>query len=184
VDKHSKRLIDVPASLGFGIDTSNPGRVVYNEGVHVGYRYYESFDVPVAYPFGHGLSYISFEYSNLVVSPMSATGDFEVKVDVKNTGELAGKEVVQIYVKDLVSSSVRPALELKGYAKLNLDRGQTKTASVQLDKHALKFFDERRDRWIAEQGQFEILVGSTMKSLKHTAIITLDKTLTWTSERE
>lgn len=169
--------------MGFGIETSNPGRVIYNEGVHVGYRYYESFDVPVAFSFGHGLSYTSFEYSNLAVSPISTAGDFEVKVDVKNTGELAGKEVVQIYVKDLISSSVRPALELKGYAKLSLDPGQTKTASVKLDKHALKFFDERRNRWTAEQGQFEILVGSRLKNLQHRAVVTLDKTLTWTSER-
>ena len=172
----------MPASLGFGIDTSNPGRVIYNEGVHVGYRYYESFDIPVAFPFGHGLSYTLFEYINLIVSPVSVMGDFEVKVDVKNTGGLAGKEVVQVYIKDLVSSCIRPALELKGYTKLSLEPGQTKTATIKLDKHALKFFDERRNHWVAEQGQFEVLVGSTLKSLTHKAVTNLERTLTWVVE--
>jgi beta-glucosidase len=118
-----------------------------------------------------------------MVSPISAKGHCEVKVDIKNTGDLAGKDVVQIYVKDLVSSSVRPALELKGYTKLRINPGQIETVSVKLHKDAFKFFDERRDGWTAGQGQFEVLVGSTLKVLKNKAGVTLDKTLTWTSER-
>jgi beta-glucosidase len=82
------------------------------------------------------LSYTTFEYSNLKVSPISSTGEFEVTIDVKNIGDLAGKEVVQVYIKDLVSSSARPILELKGCTKLNLEPGQSKTASIGLDKHA------------------------------------------------
>ena len=157
---------------------------MYNEGAHVGYRYYESFKVPVAFSFGHGLSYTTFEYSNLDVSPISAAGEFEVKVDVKNTGDLAGKEVVQVYINDLVSSSVRPTSELKGYAKLSLEPGQMGTASIKLDKHALKFFYDRRDWWVAEKGQFEILVGSTLKSLKHKAVVELKETMIWKTERD
>lgn len=155
---------------------------MYNEGVHVGYRYYESFDVPVAFSFGHGLSYTSFEYSDLKVSPISDQGEFTVEIDVQNTGDLAGKEVVQVYIKDVVSSSVRPALELKGYTKLDLEPGQKRTASIKLDKHALKFFDEKRDWWVAEKGEFQVLVGSTLKSLKHKEVVSLGKTLIWKGE--
>lgn len=179
-----KRLLDVPASLGFGIDTANPGRVIYNEGIYVGYRYYETFDVPVAFPFGYGLSYTTFEYSNLKVSSVSSTGDFEVTVGVKNTGKLAGKEVVQIYIKDLISSSKRPSIELKGYTKLFLQPGEVKTASVKLDRNALKFYDETRNWWVAEKGDFEVSVGSTLKDLKHKAKITLAESLIWKGEKE
>lgn len=133
------------------------------------------------------MSYTTFDYSNLKVSPISSEGEFEVTIDVKNTGDLAGKEVVQVYVKDLVSSSVRPALELKGYSKLSLEPGQTKTAYVKLDKHALKFFDERRDWWVAEKGEFKILVGSTLQSAKeskHKAVVSLEKSLIWNDRRD
>jgi beta-glucosidase len=179
-----KRLLDVPASLGFGIETANPGRVIYNEGVHVGYRYYESFGVPVNFAFGHGLSYTTFEYSNLKLSKVSPEGGFEVTIDVKNVGGMAGKEVVQVYIKDLVSSSVRPAIELKGFTKLSLDPGQTKTATVKLDKHALKFFDEKRDWWVAEKGEFEVAVGPMLKDLKAKGTIRLEKTLIWKGDRD
>lgn len=97
---------------------------------------------------------------------------------------MAGKEVVQVYINDLVSSSVRPTSELKGYAKLSLEPGQMGTASIKLDKHALKFFYDRRDWWVAEKGQFEILVGSTLKSLKHKAVVELKETMIWKTERD
>ena len=176
----SLRVQDGPAFLGFGIETANPGKAIYNEGVHVGYRYYESFGVPVAFPFGHGLSYTTFAYSNLKASPINSAGEFEVTVDVENTGSTAGKEVVQVYVKDLVSSIVRPSLELKGFTKLSLEPGQKKTASIKLDRDALKFYDEKRERWIAEEGDFEILVGSTLKSLGERVTVKLEKTMCWT----
>lgn len=175
---------DHPASLGYGIETTSPGRVIYSEGVHVGYRYYESYDVPVAFPFGHGLSYTTFEYSNLVVSPINSAGEFEVTVEVKNTGSMAGEEVVQVYVKDLIASSLRPSLELKGFTKLSLEPGMTQTASLALDRHALKFYDERRDRWVAEKGDFHILVGSTIRDLQQKALATLKNTITWQTERD
>lgn len=171
---------DCSASLGFGIETTNPGKAVYNEGIHVGYRYYESFDVPVAFPFGFGLSYTTFAFSNLKISSINSVGEFEVTVDVENTGTMAGKEVIQVYVKDLISTSVRPSLELKGFTKVSLEPGQKKTATVKLDRDALKFYDEKRDRWVAEKGEFEILVGSNLRSLSEKATVTLRDSLFWT----
>lgn len=181
---HRRSLKDCPASLGFGIESASPGRVIYNEGIHVGYRYYESFDVPVAFPFGYGISYTTFGYSNLTVSPIDLAGNFEINIDIENTGTLGGNEVCQVYVSDLVSSSVRPSLELKGFTKVYIEPGQSQRVSIKLDRHALKFFDERRDWWVAEEGEFEILVGSTLKDLKHKAVAKLEKTLTWKSERD
>jgi len=183
-DTIRRLLKENPASLGFGRETANPGQVIYNEGIHVGYRYYESFDVPVAFPFGYGISYTTFEYSDLKVSPVSPAGEFEVAIDVKNTGTVMGQEVVQVYVKDLVSSSVKPALELKGFTKLSLKPGETQTAIVRLDRDALKFYDERREWWTAEKGEFEILVGSTLRDLGHKATISLKDTITWRTERD
>jgi beta-glucosidase len=181
---HRRLLKDNPAFLGFGIETTNPGQVIYNEGIHVGYRYYESFDVPVAFPFGYGLSYTTFEYSNLKVTSINIAGEFEVAIDVRNTGSLQGQEVVQVYVKDLVSSSLKPLLELKGFTKLNLEPGESQTAIVKLDRDALKFYDEKREWWTAEKGEFEILVGSTLRDLKNKAMVSLEKTITWKTERE
>lgn len=179
----SRRLKDNPTSFGYGIETANPGRVIYNEGVYVGYRYYESFNVPVAFPFGYGLSYTTFEYSGFEVSPINIAGQFQVVINVKNTGKLAGKEVVQGYIGDVVSSSVKPILELKGFTVISLSPGQSRTVIIKLARDGLRFWDERRDWWTAEKAELEVLVGSTIRDPNHKATVSLER-LAWRDRDE
>jgi len=140
------------------------GTVVhYREGVFVGYRHYATRGVEPLFPFGHGLSYTTFEYSDLRLSPpaLQADGTLEVSVDVTNTGDRAGKEVVQLYVRDLESSVERPLRELKGFEKVLIEPGQTRTVTFTLTREDLSFFDAKANRWVAESGAFEVMVGGS-----------------------
>jgi len=130
------RLVDTPAVLNW---PGGNGKVQYGEGLFIGYRYYDAKQVPVQFPFGFGLSYTTFEYSHARVSA-AAFKDVEgvtVSVDISNTGKVAGKETVQVYVHDRQSGLVRPEKELKGFAKIELQPGETKTVSIDLDFRAL-----------------------------------------------
>lgn len=133
-------------------------RVDYSEGVFVGYRGYDRSGKEPFYPFGYGLSYSTFDYSNLTVEK---TGEYEVTVsfDVKNTGRMDASEVAQVYVRDVESSVPRPLKELKGYEKVFLKKGETKRVTIVLDKDAFSYYDMNRHQFVVEKGAFEILVG-------------------------
>ena len=159
------RLEDSPAF----INASFPGcrEVNYGEGIFVGYRYYDKKDVTPLFPFGHGLSYTSFSYSDLKVTKKVKSGQpVEVSLVVTNTGKAAGKEVIQLYVSDAKSSLPRPPKELKGFAKVDLKPGEAGTVTFSLDERALAFYDPHRKKWVAEPGEFELLVGSSSRDIR------------------
>lgn len=159
------RLADTPAILNY---PGEAGRVRYGEGIFIGYRYYDARQQPVLFPFGHGLSYTTFAYSAPRVSKQTfrdAEGIL-VEVDVTNTGEVAGQEVVQIYVRDCAASVLRPPKELKGFAKVDLQPTETKTVAIPLDFRAFAFFHPGHGRWVAEEGAFDILVGASSADVR------------------
>ena len=140
----------------------------YSEGVYVGYRWYSTQEIPVQFPFGHGLSYTTFEYSNAKAAKpsMTAAGTLKVSVDVENTGSVDGAEVVQLYIADPEASIDRPAKELKGFEKVFLKAGQKKTVTFEIDAEDLSYFDAEKHEWVAESGEFQALLGSSSEDLK------------------
>jgi len=140
-------------------------RVVYGEGVFVGYRGYEKAGVRPLFPFGHGLSYTTFKYDNLTVRPARG-GAFEVSFDVKNTGGRAGGDVAQVYVTPASAPVPRPAKELKGFSKVFLRPGETKRVSVTLDRRALSYYDVISKSWRAEPGDYGVLVGRSSEQIE------------------
>lgn len=158
------RLEDNPAYINY---PGENGRVRYGEGIFVGYRYYDKKDIAPLFPFGHGLSYTKFKYSNLRLNAkkVSTRGSLKVKVDVTNTGKVAGKEVVQLYVRDVESTFARPEKELKAFEKIELKPGQKKTVTFTLDCEAFWYFDTAKDDWNTEAGEFEILVGTSSRDI-------------------
>lgn len=152
------RLEDNPSHLNYPGDglTAN-----YAEGIYVGYRYYEAKKMPVRWAFGHGLSYTSFAYENLRLSSERMDDDsvVRVSVDVKNTGTMTGKEVVQLYVSDLNGTAGRPIKELKGFCKVELTPGQSKTVSMTVSARDLSFYHEKLGDWYAPPGKYRIQVG-------------------------
>ncbi len=141
--------------------------VNYGEGIFVGYRYYDKKDVTPLFPFGHGLSYTTFAYSGLKVPRKVKAGQkIEVSLTVKNTGKTAGKEVVQLYVSDLKSALPRPPKELKGFIKVALKPDESQTVTFSLDERSLAFYDPHRKAWVAEPGEFEVLVGSSSRDIR------------------
>lgn len=120
------------------------------------------------FPFGHGLSYTDFEYMNLAMSPRQLTMDerLRVSVDIKNTGEREGKEVIPLYVRDVESSLVRPPKELKGFKKVQVMPGEIKTILFDLGKEDLSFYDPSQGDWVAEPGEFEVLIGSSSRDIR------------------
>ena len=147
----------------------------YREGVFVGYRYYDTKQMEVAYPFGYGLSYTTFTYSNLQISNTNPTekDTITVSVDVTNTGKVAGKEVVQLYVKDMTASAIRPEKELKGFEKVQLAPDETKTVTMELDKRSFAWYNTELHDWYAASGKYEILVGASSRDIRLTETIEL-----------
>ena len=143
----------------------NPhARVEYREGIFMGYRGYEKTGVKPLFPFGYGLSYTTFDYSNLDIKAEGS--EFVVSFDVKNTGKVAGAEVAQVYVGDDVCSLVRPAKELKGFDKVYLKAGETKRVSVRLDDEAFRFFDPIKRKFVVEPGAFSVYVGASSADIR------------------
>lgn len=144
--------------------------VNYNDGILVGYRYFDTKKIEPLYPFGYGLSYTTFEYSNFSApNEISAdTDEFTVSFEVKNTGKVAGKEVAQLYIRDPESSLPRPTKELKGFEKVSLNPGESKKVEIKLNQRALQFYDPQQMKWIAEPGLFEILIGASSRDIKNT----------------
>ena len=147
----------------------------YDEGVYVGYRWYDSKNVPVQFPFGHGLSYTTFEYSNAKAakSSMKASGTLKVSVDVANTGKYDGAEIVQLYIADTESSVDRPSKELKGFEKIYLKAGEKKTVAFEIDAEDLSYFDADKHEWVAEPGEFHALFARSSGDVKADAVFTL-----------
>ena len=166
------RLEDTPAYLNFPGDGD---RVAYGEGLYIGYRWYEARDLPVAFPFGHGLSYTTFRYDDARTSAttFADVDGVTVTVDVTNTGGRAGSEVVQVYVRDVEASVQRPEKELRGFAKVRLEPGETRAVDVRLDPRAFAFWDPRRHGWVTEAGAFEILIGSSSAAIHAVVPVTV-----------
>jgi beta-glucosidase len=160
-----KKFEDSPAAKNY------PGQdlvVNYAEGIYVGYRYYDTKNVEPQFPFGFGLSYTTFDYSNLKVNPGKVSGEqpVEVSVRVRNSGKRAGAEVVEMYVHDGHSKIDRPAHELKGFSRVELKPGETKTVQMKLDRSAFSYWSPEAKKWIAEPGTFEIQVGASSRDIR------------------
>ncbi|MFC5751422.1 glycoside hydrolase family 3 C-terminal domain-containing protein [Actinomadura rugatobispora] len=167
------RLEDNPSHLNF---PGSEGTVVYGERLYVGYRYYDAKGIDVAYPFGHGLSYTDFAYSGLS-AVVEGDGDETVvrlRLDLTNTGTVAGKEVVQVYVRDVACSVDRPVRELKAFAKVALGPGESAAVRFELDARDLSYYSTGLGRWVLEPGDFEIGVGASSRDLRLAATVTVD----------
>lgn len=156
------RIEDNPAFLNY---RSERGRVLYGEDVYVDYRFYDKVRRPALFPFGHGLSYTTFDYSDLKVSLTKSAID--VQLSVSNTGDREGAEIIQVYVSACRPSIGRPVKELQGFQKVWLEKGETKVFDIEVDKKlATSFWDEGRDQWIVEKGEYRVLVGNSSRCEK------------------
>lgn len=167
-----QRYEDSPAAANY------PGTnlvVHYAEGIYVGYRYYDTKNVEPQFPFGYGLSYTNFAYSDLKVTPGKTSGNAPVKVSLKlrNTGKRAGAEVVELYVHDGHSKIDRPVHELKGFSRVELKPGETKTVELTLDRAALSYWNPQTKAWQADPGTFEIQVGASSRDIRLRAPLVL-----------
>ena len=171
------KLSDNPSYLNF---PGNGKTVEYKEGVFVGYRYYDTKEMPVRYPFGYGLSYTTFAYSDLQLSAkeIKDTDKLTVRLQVKNTGAVAGKEVVELYVADHTGAAFRPVKELKNFVKVELHPGEEKTVSMELNKRSFAWYNEEIHDWYAASGTYEILVGSSSRDIRlkeHVTVLSTTK---------
>jgi len=158
-----KRIEDNPAFIHY------PGwkDVYYGEGLFVGYRYYDARNVKPLFPFGHGLSYSNFTYSELAFpSEVSPGDDITVSVMVENTGDVFGQEVIQLYIRDVKSTLIRPDKELKGFTKVGLKPGESQIINYKLTPRALSYYDPHQKAWMVEAGAFEVLVGSSSRDIR------------------
>jgi len=170
------RLEDNPSFLFF---PGEDGIVEYREGIYVGYRYYDKKKMNVLFPFGHGLSYTNYEYSNLKLdkTEMKDTETILISCDIKNTGSCAGKEAVQLYVHDVESTVGRPINELKGFTKISLMPGETKTVTFTLNKRSFAYYEPRINDWFVETGAFTISIGASSRDIRLTTSLTVEGTI-------
>ncbi len=174
------RLEDNPSYLNF---PGNRNKVTYQEGIYIGYRYYDKKKMDVLFPFGYGLSYTTFQYSNakLCVNGTSAnkakdTDSIQVSVDITNTGSVAGQEIVQLYVKNAPSEETRPEKELKNFAKVSLQPGETKTVTFELDQRSFAYYHTELPGWYAPSGTYEILLAASSRDIRQTLTLELGST--------
>lgn len=168
-----KPAADSPLSAFMKI---KPAIVYYEDGIYVGYRYYETFGVKPSYEFGYGLSYTKFEYSNLKLSAARFTKSISVSIDVRNSGTIAGKEIVQVYLSAPTGKLHKPTEELKAFAKTRLlIPGESQTLTFIIDKTSLASFDSASSSWIAEAGNYEIRAGASSKDIRLKASFSLPK---------
>ena len=141
--------------------------VEYKEGLYVGYRWADKYDVEPLFAFGHGLSYTDFTYGDAKAkSSVKAGADLKVSIDVTNSGKVAGKEVVQLYIGDEQAYLDRPVKELKGFKKIHLEPGETKTVEFVIEPDMLKFFDDAKHEWVLEKGKFTAYVGASSQDIR------------------
>ena len=155
---------DVPSAPYF---PAKERSVEYREGLYVGYRYFETADKPVLFPFGFGLSYTSFEYSNLTVT------EKEASFVITNTGDREGAEIAQLYVSAKAPKVYRPALELKGFAKVRLQAGESSRVTIPLDDKAFRYFNTKTDRFEIDGGEYEILIGASCEDIRLRGTVTV-----------
>jgi beta-glucosidase len=162
-----KQLADSPAHA-MGNYPGKDGTVRYEEGLLVGYRWFDNKSIEPLFPFGFGLSYTRFEYSNLRIKriPNGRDGELTAEFDIKNVGTRDGAEVVQLYIQDLKPRLLRPPKELKGFNKVFLKAGELKTVSIPLNRSSFAFYDPSQRGWAAEKGDFNILVGSSSRDIR------------------
>jgi beta-glucosidase len=176
-----RRWEDNPAHDSY-YPAADTNRVVYKEGVFVGYRGYEKTGTKPLFPFGFGLSYTTFKYSNLDIKSIanrdSANPRYEVSFNVKNTGSAEGADVAQVYLGDTHAKVPRPVKELKGFTKVSLRAGETKRVTVLLDGRALTYYDANGKQWRADAGDFEVLVGRSAEQIELRGKLTLAAALT------
>ena len=171
--------VDKAADLsGFSFMKRVPWEMVYEDDIYVGYRYYNTFKVPVAYEFGFGLSYTGFTYSNLKISTTDFKGQLTASVDVKNSGKVAGREVVQLYVGSPSGKLKKPAETLAAYAKTKLLKpGESQTVSFKIETKDFSSFNEATSTWIAEAGTYSLKIGASSSNIKQTANFKIAKEL-------
>lgn len=170
------KLADNPSYLNFPGDGQT---VEYNEGVFVGYRYYDTKEMPVRYPFGYGLSYTTFEYSDLQLSAdrIKDTDTLKVTLKVKNTGDRAGKEIVQLYVADKTGAACRPVKELKNFVKVELQPQEEKTVEMELDKRSFAWYNTQIHDWYAASGEYEILAAASSRDIRLKKTVYVESTI-------
>ena len=169
------KLSDIPSTQNF------PGArfsVEYREGLYVGYRYFNTANAPVLFPFGHGLSYTKFEYSNLTLSSKNITDKdiLTATVDVQNVGDMDGKEIIQLYVNDVESSVYTPYQQLKGFEKIFLKAGEKKRVTFSLDKLSFAFYNVNAGDWQVESGEFKIMIGASSRDIRLEDSVTVNST--------
>ncbi len=171
------KYADVPSAGSFpGVPADNPENAYYEEGIYVGYRYYQAFEVIPAYEFGYGLSYTTFEYSAPKLSSTTLTNKIEVSVTVKNTGKVAGKEVVQLYVIAPKTILEKPEQELRGFAKTGLLKpGESETLRFELEAFDLASFYPGKSAWIADKGEYKVLAGASSHDIRTSATFTINE---------
>ncbi|XOI98321.1 beta-glucosidase family protein [Paenibacillus polymyxa] len=185
VNPSGKLAETFPAKLSHNPSYLNfPGegdRVDYREGIFVGYRYYDKKELEPLFPFGYGLSYTTFEYADLKVDRTELTDQDEVNVQVRvtNTGDRAGKEIVQLYVSDVESTVIRPVRELKGFTKVALEPGESKVVSFTLNKRSFAYYNVDMKDWHVETGEFEIQVGSSSRDIHVHTRVNVESTATF-----
>jgi len=160
-----KQLAD---TAPIALDDYNEHDSLYKEGVFIGYRWFAQQKIKPLFPFGHGLSYSAFNYSAVTLSSndISANDTLTAKVTITNTSKVAGAEVVQLYLQDKKASVARPEKELKGFNKVFLQAGESKTVSLTLTQRDLSFWDVNTKNWLAEQGQFTVHIGASINDIK------------------
>lgn len=167
-----------PPNAPPGFRRPKPSAITYEDGIYVGYRYYDTFDVKPAYEFGYGMSYTTFEYTNLALSASRFERKLVVSVDVKNTGRVAGREAIQLYLTAPAKSLDKPAKELKGFAKTRLlAPGEVETLRLTLDARSLASFDPTTSVWVADAGRYEVKLGASSRDVRQTASFELPKRL-------
>jgi beta-glucosidase len=170
---------DVPSAKTFpGEPADNPVNAVYKEGIYVGYRYYDTFKIPTAYEFGYGLSYTQFKYSDIQLSSKEFQNEMTVKLTVKNTGKVAGKETVELYLHAPNVEIDKPVQELKGFAKTALLKpGESQQITFTLDARSLASFWTNISSWVAEKGAYEVRIGASSSDIRLTSGFTLPETI-------
>lgn len=173
-----KRIQDTPAYHTW------PGenlKVVYGEGIFIGYRHYERSKIEPLFPFGHGISYTTFEYGRpeLKQRVLSENGTIDIIMGISNTGSVDGSETIQVYVSDEKSRLPRPEKELVAFEKVALPAGETRHIRISLDKHAVGYYDSSLNAWIAEEGTFKVLIGASSADIRHTATFEVEESFTW-----
>ncbi|HVW12574.1 MAG TPA: glycoside hydrolase family 3 C-terminal domain-containing protein [Mucilaginibacter sp.] len=170
--------LPMPAGQKPNMMMGRPAEVVYQEGIFVGYRYYNTFDVKPAYPFGYGLSYTTFKYSGMKLSSKTFNGSVTASVTVTNTGKVGGREVVELYVSAPVHNLQKPAEELRAFGKTrSLKPGESQTLSFTLTAKDLESFDTAQSAWVAEGGSYTVRIGASSEDIKGNRVFSLPKSI-------